>query len=219
MNVNKAKNTAKKIFTSTVNTAGKILSNVTVSVGTVIIIALLVYLFRNRIHDIIFPPEENIVSVYTIEESLEGIGKLVTAEYSYSGWTEETNSRKFPLIGANIPLTENKITVSFQGSIKAGYNFDKIKISVVNFNKTIYVSLPDPEIISNEIEVTEYRENNNILNPLSGNASYELLDVVKVGKEEEAISEKGLYDKADTTAKEIITDKLGSFSGFKVVIL
>ena len=69
------------------------------------------------------------------------------------------------------------------------------------------------------MEVTGYKEENNILNPLSGDVSYQLLDTIKSNKQTEAIKEKGLYELAETHAKEILTDKLGAFSEYRIVFL
>lgn len=209
------KGTTRSILSGIGTYIVKTLSGITVSIGTVLVIAFFVYIFRDRIHDFFIPPNEITQVSYSIESELHDIGEFVTQECTYSGVTEGKNTRKVPILGADIPFSTNKVKVRYAGVIKAGYQVDDISITVLDHMKQIYISLPDPIIVSNEISQVGYEEENNILNPISGNAASVMLENVKLEEQKKAI-EEGLYENAEKHAKEVITEKLSSFGGYSI---
>ena len=72
----------------------------------------------------------------TIESGLRDIGELSTAEYYFTRSETVQDSKKIDLtsIGINfiadIPLTSNSFTYSYDGSVKAGIDFSEIKSEV-----------------------------------------------------------------------------------------
>ena len=99
---------------------------------------------------------------------MENIGKLCTAEYSYTHVERADNSRE--IIGFKIPFTTATYIYSYDGTIMAGIDFTKIQIDKNDSEKLITVMLPDVEIISSDVDQSSfalYDEKNNIFNPIS----------------------------------------------------
>ena len=81
----------------------------------------------------------------------------------------------------------------------------------------VYVSLPDPIIISNEIVSAECEEQNNIFNPVSCDTANVMLERVKQEQLSIAIEEKDLYGSVEENAKKLIEEKLASFGDYKII--
>lgn len=75
----------------------------------------------------------NTVNTTTLEKMLD-IAELSTINYYYNGFTKKIVDGK------------EKYVVAYEGNVKAGYNFAKIKKNVDNNNKVITLTLPEPEI-------------------------------------------------------------------------
>ena len=96
----------------------------------------------------------------TIQSGLRQIGELSTAEYYFTRTETVEDSKKLDLtsIGINfiadIPLTSNTFTYSYDGYIKAGIDFMEIETSVDEENKQIIVLVPKSKILSRSEEHT-----------------------------------------------------------------
>ena len=94
-------------------------------------------------------------------------------------------------------------------------------MEVDDANKTITVSLPACAITNSVIDPDSYKlysVNNNILNPISpDDFALSLSDLIH--DEEDRAIEKGLLDRADKNAKELVEKFIKSYSkDYKVVI-
>ena len=171
--------------------------------------------------------EETLVNGETIKSGIRELGELNTAEYYFSRTESVQNTKQLDLnsIGinfkTNIPLTTNSFTYSYDGEIKAGIDFSKVNVEVDDANKTITVSLPACAITNSVIDPDSYKlysVNNNILNPISpDDFALSLSDLIH--DEEDRAIEKGLLDRADKNAKELVEKFIKSYSkDYKVVI-
>ena len=150
-----------------------------------------------------------------VMEKLQEIGQLVTYSYEYSNVREIKDSRQ--IFGWNIPGTTHTIQLKYNGIIKVGYEVSEIQVSVDNESKTIYVTLPDPKVTDNYIDMDNlsYAEQNNIFNPISGDEITGELDSIKTEALENA-EHAGIYELAEGNAKSQISGLFQAFDGYSV---
>jgi len=156
----------------------------------------------------------DVVSIMDIEGKINDIGELATAEYIYtiSSVTEKPNKE---LVGLKIPFTSSQIVYSYEGIIKAGIDFVKIDIHVDENNMTIFIGLPDAQILSSEVDndsLIIYDERNNPLNNFSFSELNLAIVDIKQKAEETAIA-KGLLIRSQENAESIIRSTIESFYG------
>lgn len=140
------------------------------------------------------------ISGKTIRDSMANIGKLCTAEYSYTHVEQVDTSRE--IIGFKIPFTTSTFIYSYDGIVMAGIDFTKIQIDKNDTKKIITVTLPDVEIINSDVDQNSfqlYDEKNNIFNPISVTDVTDSFTDLKNSEEKNAI-EKGLFDRASANA-------------------
>lgn len=148
-----------------------------------------------------------------ITQQLQDIEELATLSYNYTKVGEFSNSLQFN--GWDIPLTQKSFLITYDGQLKAGIKMDKIKVDVSNDNIT--VSIPDIEILSNEIDessIEVYDESRNIFNPISVNDYATFATSQKEAVEAEAI-ENGLLSQAATKTQDTIKKYLNAIPGIK----
>ena len=164
----------------------------------------------------------------TIESGLRQIGEFNTAEYYFTRTETVEDSKKLDLtsIGINfiadIPLTSNSFTYSYDGNIKAGIDFAEIEVSVDKENKVITVLIPKSRILSSEVDPDSYKFyeiKNNILNPISPE-DYAVSFADLIHKEEERAVEEGLLEKADANAEKILKNFISSYNSdsYKITV-
>ncbi len=106
------------------------------------------------------------VDIVVLEEQVSSIGELATAEHKY------TNAGRFEdakeLLGFRLPWTEKFFTLRYKGTIKVGFDITDPDVKIEG--DTIIVTLPQPKILSHEIdfksaEVLDQR--NGLFNPVT----------------------------------------------------
>lgn len=140
------------------------------------------------------------ISGETIRYSMANIGKLCTAEYSYTH-VERVDSTK-EIYGFDIPFTSTKFIYSYDGNVMAGLDFTKIEIYKDDKIKRITVKLPDVEIMSSEVYQDSfqlYDEKNSIFNPIGVTGVADSFANLKNSEVQKAI-DKGLLDRARENA-------------------
>lgn len=140
------------------------------------------------------------ISGEAIRVNMANIGKLCTAEYSYTH-VERVDSQR-EIQGFKVPFTTATFIYSYDGTIMAGIDFTKIQIDKRDSAKMITITLPTVEIISSEVDQNSfqlYDEKNNIFNPISVTDVADSFADLKNTEEQKAIDE-GLLDKAKANA-------------------
>lgn len=166
--------------------------------------------------------KEVVISGEAIRESMANIGKLCTAEYSYTHVERVDSSREIK--GYKIPFTTATFIYSYDGTIMAGIDFTEIRIDKDDTAKTITVTLPRAEIISSDVDQDSfqlYDEKNNIFNPISVTDVADSFADLKDSEEQKAI-EKGLLDKAKENAVILVENFMrGSYDvgGYEIKVL
>lgn len=151
---------------------------------------------------------------------LLNIGELATQAYHYR--SVDTIEKSQELWGWDVPLTKAESIFSYEGLIKAGYDFEDIEMEVDYGDKKIVVRLPEPITISNEImsdSLLVYSEDTNIFTPIKIEDFNDTQAEMKAQGETDAV-EIGLYESARTNAEMLIKGFLsGAFdlNEFEVV--
>ena len=135
---------------------------------------------------------------------LQNIGELATQAGYFTNVQVISNARE--LFGFTIPFTQNKYIFSYDGTVKAGVDFEAVKVDVDDIHHTISVYVPQPEIISVEIDQDSfeiYDEGSNVFSPLGLNDVNEALTALKDEVENQAVR-NGLLENAQTNAENLI---------------
>ena len=138
---------------------------------------------------------------------------LVTETYNYTAMGSFTNSLMFR--DWTIPLTGKSFIVSYSGTIQAGIDLGKVKVTTDGY--TIYIKLPASKIISHEIDegsVQVLDEKTNLFNPIK------VEDVTGFESEQKELNEKraledGLLERADESAQKAVLELLSKIEGIK----
>src|SRR5690554_5847126 len=92
--------------------------------------------------------------------------ELALVKHNYTGVISFKDYKKFLRI--NVPLTDKYFLLKYNGYIKAGVDFERIKVNVEN-DSTLHVSLPKPrilDIVIDEKSIEVYNESENAFNPI-----------------------------------------------------
>ncbi len=157
------------------------------------------------------------VSTETIRERLSDMGFLVTQEYSFTQVEEYTKDIKL----LNFIPTSSEIVYSYDGSVTAGVDFEKIEISKDDDKQSIVVKLPESEIqavIVDKDTFKIYSEKESIWNPIKLEDYNDSLSKYENEAKKKAI-DSGILEKSDEQAKALITNfikSLPSVSGYDI---
>ena len=94
------------------------------------------------------------------------IQELALIKYNYSGVIGYKDFVK--ILKINVPLTEKSFLLKYNGYIKAGVDFENIKVEVSG--KDVHISLPRARILDTMIDeksIKVYNESMNAFNPLT----------------------------------------------------
>ena len=94
------------------------------------------------------------------------IQELALIKYNYSGVIGYKDFLK--ILKINVPLTEKYFLLKYNGYIKAGVDFENMKVQVSD--KAVYISLPRARILDTMIDeksIKVYNESMNAFNPLT----------------------------------------------------
>lgn len=94
------------------------------------------------------------------------IQELALIKYNYSGVIGYKDFLK--ILKINVPLTEKSFLLKYNGYIKAGVDFENIKVEVSG--KDVHISLPKARILDTMIDeksIRVYNESMNAFNPLT----------------------------------------------------
>ena len=163
----------------------------------------------------------------TLTSGLKNMGEMITAEYYFtsSETVQDVKVLDLTSLGINfktdIPLTGHSFTYSYDGEIMAGIDFRDVEVRVDGENKTVTVNIPGAGIISSSIDPDSckfYEIKNNILNPISPE-DYALSLADLIHSEETKAVDKGLLEKANKNAKELIANFIKSYAeGYRVTV-
>ena len=147
-----------------------------------------------------------------IEATISDIGELATSEYRYT-ISQTAKKDDVKLIGISIPFTSSHVLYSYQGVIKAGIQFGEITIHVNETDKTVFVELPETEILSEEVfqdSLIVYDESYSPFNTFTfSDMNLSVADLKDTAKKDAV--KNGLLDAARENAITILNSTVNSF--------
>lgn len=174
----------------------------------ILLVAILIFYAGTRFAS---GSDEPKITATGLTQQLQEIEELATMSYNYTKVGKFSDNLKFN--GWDIPLTQKSFLITYNGKLKAGIKMDKIKTSIEN--NTIVVSIPEIEILSNEIDensIEVYDETKNVFNPISISDYTAFAKKQKETVAEEAI-ENGLLSEAATKTQSTIKKYLNAIPG------
>ena len=145
-----------------------------------------------------------------ITSEIKDIGEFATIEFLYTDAAKYSNTKQIK--GLDIPLTKKSFLVKWDGNIKAGIDAEKIEIDTNYDRKIIKIDIPKAKILSHEIDNDSFEtldENNNVFNSITVDDVNSFVGENKKFMEEKFIK-RGLLDKAEENAENLITNFLKS---------
>ena len=136
------------------------------------------------------------------------IGQLATQTAYYTMVDKIDNSQNF--FNTDIKLIKSEVIYSYDGVIKAGFDFAKIEHTFDEEKKVIKVAFPAVQILSNELDEKSFKlwdDEENALRPISLQEKVDSTAELKSKAEQNAI-EKGLFENAKDNAALLITNFL-----------
>lgn len=164
---------------------------------------------------------EKEVTVETLQQGLNQMGFLMTAEYYFTDLVSYSSIKKLFHTDIALPFTESSYMVSYDGSVFAGMDLAAAQLQKDDQQKTITVQLPNAEIQTVHIDLDSFRlleERSGLGNPVSVqdfNSSLQELE----RKARKSAAERGLLDKADENARLILARFIGSLVDLSVYSL
>lgn len=143
----------------------------------------------------------------SIMSRISYIQDLALVKYNYTGVIGYKDYKK--LLNINIPLTDKYFLLKYNGYIKAGVDFSRIKISVEN-DSNVHVSIPKPKIMDTVIDensVEVFNESENAFNPIKISDYNEAISREKNVMIRDAIKQ-GIYKESTDQAKLALTSLL-----------
>lgn len=140
----------------------------------------------------------------TTKLNFENIGELAT-QSAYATEVNVTDASR-DLFGVPIPFTQSKSIYSYDVIIKAGFDFEKIDYAVKEKDQIITVKLPQPKILSSEIDPDSFKvfhESESLFRNITLDEQNEALKKLKTRAEKDAVH-NGLLDNAKTNAEAIL---------------
>lgn len=140
----------------------------------------------------------------------EDIGELATQEAITTEVSTMEADRE--LWGISIPFTQSKYIFSYDVSIKAGYrDFGNIHYNVNEEAKTISVTLPEPEVLTCELDTDSfqvYHESESVFRQITLDETNQAIGELQENAKNDAVA-NGLLDRARENAETILTAFFG----------
>lgn len=151
----------------------------------------------------------------TLGLQVKELKELTTIQYKYKNIAtrEDWNT----LFNIKLPFTKSSFIVTYTGVLKIGIDLSETKVEVDENNKKINIILPEPKILSNDLDLSSvkvYDEKNSIFNPVK---IKDYSEFTKSGKEnaEADAKESGVFQQSKEVAKKVIIDLLNTTKEIK----
>lgn len=139
-------------------------------------------------------PGQATITSTGLTQTLQEINEMAVMQYNYTKIGKFTNS--LDINGWTVPLTQKSFLITYNGKLKAGIDMNQISIEVSG--DTITATVPQVEVLSNEIDensIEVYDEKNNLFNPISI-SDYKTFATQQKDKVEQEAIENGLLEEA-----------------------
>ena len=158
------------------------------------------------------------VSTETIREGLANMGLLITQEYSFTQVEKYTKEKKL----FNVLPSSSELLYSYDGSVMAGIDFEKIEIKKDDSAKTITITLPKSEIQTVTIDKDTfqlYSEKDSLWNPIRvEDYNLSLAEFEKTARQKAL--DGGILERSDEQAKVLVQNFISNFpaaAGYEII--
>ncbi len=152
------------------------------------------------------------VSVDTVEDGLRNMGTLITQEYYFTQVEKYTKDKK--VLG--VFNSSSELAYSYDGSVTAGIDFEKIELENDDATKTIEVKIPPSEIQTVTIDESSFKvfsEKDSIWNPMKMEDYNASLGQFKEAARKKAL-DSGILERSDEQAELLINGFIRNYSAF-----
>lgn len=168
---------------------------------TTVILAVLLFVNNSR------SDNERGYNSSSVMNRITYMQELALVKHNYTGVISYKDYMKF--LNINLPLTDKYFLLKYNGYIKAGVDFSRIKVDVKN-DTTVHVSIPKPKILDTVIDeksIEVFNESENAFNPIKISDYNDALSREKSVMIRDAMKQ-GIYMEATRQAKMAITTLL-----------
>ena len=158
---------------------------------------------------------EKAIEAETIQDGLNEMGVLITAEYWFKDLVSFSSVKKFLKTELVLPFTESSYLVSYEGAVSAGIDLSAARVEKDDERMRVTVYLPAASIQGTDIDLdsfTLHEEKSALGNPLSVQDFNDSLRELERSAEQNALS-RGLLEKADRNARTVIAQFIGGLVG------
>ena len=156
--------------------------------------------------DDLLAEEVAVFDAEAVMEEIQGIGELAAVEYHYTNVGTLDAVDVFKLTKWEKPFSRKAAVVTMDGVLKAGVDVSQVSIVADEIARTIIVSVPKAEILSNELQENSmqvYIEEESLFSNLTLEDSSVLRDEIKSKAEKNAL-EQGLLSQAQEETANLI---------------
>lgn len=150
--------------------------------------------------------EEIILRKETLSEIITPAQELVSSKYYYTNASDIENYKT--LFDKRVPLTTDHIVFTYDGVIMAGVDLDDIVFKEIdNENKKIYIVMPQPKIISHDIDHSSFKfydVKNSIFTSVSPEEITTKYDELKKLQENKLLGNKDFWDSVADNAEMVV---------------
>lgn len=155
---------------------------------------------------------EKKISPEIVQDGLRDLGFLTTEEYYFTEIVSFSSIKKLFRTDIDLKFTESSYLASYDGTVTAGIDFSKLRVSMDEEAKKITVLLPAAEIQSVTVDPESFElhsEKQGLGNPVSVEDFNTSLVELENNAREKAIA-RGLLPKAQENAKLVIGNFVNS---------
>ena len=149
------------------------------------------------------------VNTQTIQEGISNMGVLITQEYNFTQVEQYTKEKKVALVFSS----QSELMYSYDGAVLAGIDFEQVKISADEDEKTITVEIPHSTIQATTIDKDSfkvYSEKESLWNPIKATDFNDSLAEFEDAAKQKAL-DNGILDRSDEQAQKLIENFIGNF--------
>lgn len=186
-----------------------------IPMSTIIIVSVLLGIIFFLTFSLIINNSKPKITNETLGLQVKELKELTTIQYKYKNIAtrEDWNT----LFNIKLPFTKSSFIVTYTGVLKIGIDLSETKVEVDENNKKIKIILPEPKILSNDLDLSSlkvYDEKNSIFNPVK---IKDYSEFTKNGKEnaEADAKESGVFEQSKEIAKKVISDLLNTTKEIK----
>lgn len=150
--------------------------------------------------------EEIILRKETLSEIITPAQELVSSKYFYTNASDIEDYKT--IFNKKIPLTTDHVVFTYDGIIMAGVDLDDLVFNEIdNERKKIYITMPEPKIISHELDMSSfnyYDVKNSIFTSVSPDEITTKYDELKKLQEDKLLANEDFWESVSDNAEMVV---------------